>query len=323
MHARLRRDGTVPHCRGRLRQIFDHAFNQIFTTTVRTATITAVVALTGASIVCADDDKIRTAPVDTEHLFGFVEGADIGGKGETEFVIDSSLRAGRSAGTFADTASELELKYTAFENFRISGAATLAWYDIARVPGIADVHHAAIQSLFVDARYRVLDRAQAPFGLTLSVSPHWGFVDETSGVRTQHFGAEIEMLADRELVPDRVAGAVNLLFANDRARLRAFDGIEHESLLGAGGALTAQILPGLWLGGEARYLRDYSGATLNIFSGQAVYGGPTVYMRLGPRAFVSAALAFQVWGSAAAAPGALDLVNFERIQAKLRVGFAF
>jgi hypothetical protein len=120
-----------------------------------------------------------------------------------------------------------------------------------------------------------------------------------------------------------VAGAVNLLFANDRARLRAFDGIEHESLLGGGAALAAQIRPGLWLGGEARYLRDYSGATLNVFSGQAVYAGPTVYMRFGQKAFVSAALGFQVWGGAVAAPGALDLTNFERIQGKLRLGFEF
>jgi hypothetical protein len=192
---------------------------------------------------------------------------------------------------------------------------------------MADTRHAAIQALFSNARFRVLDRAQAPFGLTLSVSPHWGLVDETSGVRTQHFGAEVQMLADRELVPGRVAGAVNLLFANDRARLRVSDGIEHESLLGAGAALAAQIRPGLWLGGEARYLRDYSGAALNVFSGQAVYAGPTVYMRLGGSAFVSAALAFQVRGGAVAAPsgasGALDLTNFERIQGKLRLGFEF
>jgi hypothetical protein len=148
-------------------------------------------------------------------------------------------------------------------------------------------------------------------------------VDETSGVPTNHFGGEIQLLADRELVRGQLAGAVNLLFANDRARLRAFDGIEHESLLGAGAALSAQILPGLWLGVEARYLRDYSGAALNVFSGQAVYFGPTVYVRLGQKAFMSAAWDLQVWGGAIAAPGALDLANFERRQAKFRFGLEF
>jgi hypothetical protein len=193
-----------------------------------------------------------TDPLDTEHLFGFVEGADIGGKGEKEFVIDSALRAGRGTGSFAAAASGLEFKYTAFQNLRISGAATLAYYDVAGVTGIEDARRAAIQSLSFDARFRVLDRTQAPFGLTLSMSPHWGLVDETSGVRTDHFGTEIQLLADRELKPDQLVGGVNLLFANDRARLLASDGIEHESNLGAGAALAAQIMPGVWLGAEAR-----------------------------------------------------------------------
>jgi hypothetical protein len=90
-----------------------------------------------------------------------------------------------------------------------------------------------------------------------------------------------------------------------------------------GAALAAQVMPGLWLGGEARYLRDYGGAALNVFSGQAVYVGPTLYARLGRKAFVSAAWDIQIWGGAITAPGALDLANFERHQAKLRFGFEF
>jgi hypothetical protein len=82
-------------------------------------------------------------------------------------------------------------------------------------------------------------------------------------------------------------------------------------------------MPGLWLGGEARYLRDYSGAALNVFSGQALYTGPTVYARLAANAFVSVAWNFQIWGRATTAPGALDLANFERHQVKLRFGLEF
>jgi hypothetical protein len=314
MLAHLRDYGVLPPRRNMLRCIFNATVE---------AAIAVVILVIGTLFVRADDAKTRTNELDTEHLFGFVEGADIGSKGETEFVIDSSLRASKSAGSFAATASELELKYTAFENLRISAAATLAWYDIAGVTGIADARRAAIQSFSSDARFRVLDRAQAPFGLTVSVSPHRGLVDETSGVRIDHSGAEIQMLADRELVPDHVVGAVNLLFANDRARLLASEGVEHESLLGAGAALAARILPGLWLGSEVRYLRDYTGAVLNAFSGQAVYAGPTVYMRFGRNAFISAAWEFQVRGHAVAAPGGFDLTNFERMQGKLRLGFEF
>ena len=314
MLAHLWLDGAFP--RGGRR------FRPVFLLVIGTVVVTAIVAI-AISPVRADDIKTQTGQVDTEHLFGFIEGADIGGKGERELVLDSTLRAGKSTGSFADTASVLEFKYTAFQNFRISAAATLAYYDIAGIAGINDARRAAIQALSFDARFRVLDRAQAPFGLTLSVAPHWGLVDETSGVRTDHFGTEVQLLADRELKPDRLVGAVNLLFANDRARLLASDGVEHESLLGAGAALATQIVRGVWLGGEVRYLRDYSGAALNAFSGQALYIGPTFYAQLGDKAFMSAAWNVQVSGGAATMPGALDLTNFERNQVKVRFGFEF
>jgi hypothetical protein len=283
---------------------------------------TAAIVIATSSIR-ADSSETKTAPVDTEHLFGFIEGADIGGQGDGEFVTDSTLRAVRSAGVFANTASALELNYTAFQNFRISAGATLAYYDISGIAGMGDTRHTAMQSLFLDARLRLLDRDLAPFGLTISAAPHWGFVDETSGVPASHYGTEIHLLADRELHPDRLVGAINLLFANDRTRLVAFDGLQHESLVGAGAALATQIMPGLWLGGETRYLRDYSGSALDVFTGQALYIGPTVYARLGRNAFASVAWNFQIWGGATAAPGALDLTNFERHQVKLRFGFEF
>jgi hypothetical protein len=93
--------------------------------------------------------------------------------------------------------------------------------------------------------------------------------------------------------------------------------------VGAGAALAAQIMPGVWLGGEMRYLRDYSGSMLNVFAGQALYVGPTVYARLSRSAFVSAAWNSQIWGGTTGAPGALDLANFERHQVKLRFGLEF
>jgi hypothetical protein len=290
---------------------------------IETAAMGMAGIVIAASAMRADSSETRTAPVDTEHLFGFIEGADIGGQGEGEFVVDSSLRAGRSTGSFADTASEIELKYTALQNFRISAGATLAYYDISGIAGMGDTQHTAMQSLFFDARLRLLDRDFAPFGLTISAAPHWGFVDETSGVPSSHYGTEIQLLADRELQPDRLVGAINLIFANDRTRLVAFDGLQRESLVGAGAALATQIMPGLWLGGETRYLRDYSGSALDVFTGQALYIGPTVYARLGANAFASVAWNFQIWGGATAAPGALDLTNFERHQVKLRFGFEF
>jgi hypothetical protein len=159
----LRRDGAFPHSG----QEFRPGFNSALETA---AAVTAVIGI-AISPMRANDIDARTDQVDTEHVFGFNEGADIGRKGERELVVGSTLRAGRGTDAFADIASQFEFEYPAFQNLRISAAATLGYYDIDGVVGIEDARRAAIQPLSVDARFRMLD--------------------------TDHFGAEIQTLALR------------------------------------------------------------------------------------------------------------------------------
>jgi hypothetical protein len=265
----------------------------------------------------------KNVGVDTEDMFGFVEGSDIGTAGERELESDAIIRAGRSTGSFADAAAEFQYKYTVFDYFRISAATTFAYYKIAGVTDMDDRHAAAVQSLSFDARFRLLDRDRSPFGLTLSVEPHWGFADETSGGRINHFGWEGVLMIDRELVPNRLFGALNLHFDTDRTEAGPGGGVEQQPTLGIGMALADQVIPGVWVGGETRYFRSYAGAALETFTGQAFYIGPTVYAKLGEKAWLSAAFSVQAWGGAASTPGALDLINFERYQAKLRFGYMF
>jgi hypothetical protein len=279
--------------------------------------------LAAATPVRPDAAAHEAEEVDTEDVFGFVKGAYIGRAGKQETEIDVTSRSGKGTGTYGNAAAQVEYKYTALDNFRIAGVATFAYYDIAGVTGLNDLGQATVQSLSFDARFRLLDRDKAPFGLTLSVQPHWGFADETSGVPLNHFGWEALLLADRELVPKRVVGGMNLLFDTDRTRLLPDHAIEQAPTAGIGAALATQALPGLWLGGELRYLRGYQGAVLEASSGQALYAGPTLYTRIGKQGWMSAAFNGQVWGRTVAVPGALDLVNFERYQVKLRAGFEF
>jgi hypothetical protein len=264
----------------------------------------------------------KNVEVDTEDLFGFVEGSDIGDKGELELESDAIIRAGRSTGSFADTAAQFRYKYTLLQNFRITAAATFAYYDIVGVTDMDDRRRAAVQSLSFDARFRLLDRDRSPFGLTVSIDPHWGFADEATGGRISHFGWEGELLMDRELLPNRLFGALNLHYDTDRTVARD-GGVEQQPTLGIGMALAYQVMPAVWMGGEMRYFRSYAGAGLEIFTGRALYVGPTVYVRLGEKAELSAAFSFQAWGGAVSIPGALDLTNFERYQAKLRFGYFF
>ena len=61
----------------------------------------------------------RWQEVDTEHIFGFTEGSDIGGKGEKEFENTTIGHFGRP-GSFSVFTNEAAFRYGLVEHFRAS-----------------------------------------------------------------------------------------------------------------------------------------------------------------------------------------------------------
>jgi len=237
--------------------------------------VLAVLVATSSAHGAAGKRADKTGEVDTEHMFGFTEGSDIGEAGEKELETDSTGRFGKLGGSYNTVATALEAKYSFSDRFRLSAVATVAYYDITGVNAIDDRRQAALQSVSFDARFRLLDREHAPFGLTLSVEPHRGFADEMSAEPADQYGAEFRVLADRELIPGRLFAAFNVSYEPEQTRLRASGETLRESMLGIGAALAMQVMPNVFIGAEARNLLHYDGLGLNGFAGQAFYIGPT------------------------------------------------
>src|SRR5215510_13084321 len=205
----------------------------------------------------------KTGEVDTEHMFGFTEGSDVGEAGEKELEVDSTGRFGRLGGSYNNVATALEAKYSFSERFRLSVDATIAYYDISGVSGLDDRRRGALQSVSFDARYRLLDRERAPFGLTLSVEPHWGFADEVSGAPADQQRAEFRLLADRELIPGRLFAALNVIYEPEQTRLRGSGETLRDSTLGVSAALAMRVTRNVFIGAEARSVRQYEGLGLD------------------------------------------------------------
>src|SRR6478736_1161909 len=98
---------------------------------------------------------------------------------------------------------------------------------------------------------------------------------------------------------------------------------EQEATIGAALGVMARLRPGVFLGGEARYLRKYEGIGLEGLAGQALFIGPTAYFQLTDRSRLTASWSAQVWGRPVGSNVGLDLVNFERHQARLIFGVNF
>ena len=278
----------------------------------------AILCLSGLLPTC-----VYAEGIDTEHLFGFMIGTDVGNVGEREFQSQTTGRFAKDGGKYRAVGQEFELEFVPVKNFRIEVGSAFAGHDIRAVPDLEDRRQLIWQGVSVDLRYRFLDRDSAPFGLTFAAESQLSRLDDISGAAVRNFETEFRLAFDRELIPNYAVAALNLIYQPEWTRVLATGAAEQESTIGAALGAMWRIRPNISVGGEARYLRRYEGIGLEEFSGQAFFVGPTAYFQLSPRSRLTAAWSVQAWGRPAGSRAALDLVNFERHQARLVFGVNF
>lgn len=261
--------------------------------------------------------------IDTEHIFGFLIGTDVGSVGEREFQSQTTGRFSKTEGNYRAINQELELEFVPVDNFRIEVGSSFAAYDINGVAGFEDRRQLDWQGVSLDLRYKLLDRNAAPFGLTFALETHADRIDDMTAAPARKYSTGLTLALDRELIPNRVVAAFNLFYEPEWTHFLGMGTAEQESTAGGAVAVMAQIRPGFLIGGEVRYLRKYDGMGLDEFAGQALFAGPTAYLQLSERSRLTVAWSAQVWGRPAGSTAALDLVNFERHQARLVFGVNF
>jgi len=259
--------------------------------------------------------------IDTQFIFGFTAGADVGELGEKELEHQTAAQWSKRDGRSARLADQLRFETSPLPNFRFEIGVPVTYYNFAGVTGLGDRNQGNCNGIATEFRYRLFDRDRAPFALTVVAEPHWSRSDETSGERVDNYGGELSVVVDKELARDRVFAAVNFVYDPEVTRSRWQ--WQRDSTLAVATSMTMQVSPGAFVGAEARYLQKYQGLGLDASAGQAFFIGPTTYVRLSKAFAVSAAWSVQVAGHATGIPGPLDLTNFTRHQALLRIEYNF
>jgi hypothetical protein len=266
---------------------------------------------------------VRAETIETEHLFGFTIGSDVGEVGERELEGSVTGRFSKRTGTYDTGSGTTSMEFVPMPNLRTEFTAMVNSYDILGVSGFADQRYTAFGGFSADIRYRLLDRASAPFGFAIGAEPHWGRADDVTGEPASQYGVDFVAAADWEVIPNRVVAAFNLLYQPEATRVKLTGIWSQDSTAGVSFAMMAQVHSGIFVGGEARYLRQYDGFGLDSVAGQGLFFGPTVYFKLSERAWMTIAWSAQIAGHATAVAGSFDLVNFERQQARLLFGINF
>jgi hypothetical protein len=278
--------------------------------------------LFAVAALVATPKGVRAGEIETEHLFGFTIGADVNELGEREFESEVTDRIGKQAGFYSALSQTYEAKITPVDNFLVGVATALSHFGISVVPDLMDQQQTTLQGLSFEVRYKLIDKERGPFSMTIIAQPRWDRLDDIGGDAINGYGGRLTVVFDKELVANRIFGAVNVLYDIEASHLIAADTWQHDSRIGLSAALTGQVRPALFVGGEVRYLRAYSGLGLDTFAGQAIFVGPTMYYQLTKKSALSAAWDFQVSGRTALG-GSLDLTHFERQHALVRFNYMF
>jgi hypothetical protein len=261
-----------------------------------------------ALLSAAQAHEAARGDVDTEHIFGFTEGSDIGAKGEKELESTFTGRFGKP-GHFAAIENDTAFRYGVSDAFRASFGITSTYHRIGGVPDLDDRNAFNFGGVSGEFRWRLLERGTSPIGLTLSFSPQWRRVDEISGAPVQSLTLPVALLADMALIPDKLFAAFNVIFSPSVTRA---DGAwEQENQLEISAALSLAIGPSVFIGAEVRHLtRNDEG----FLSGHALFVGPSLFAKVSETFSLKAAWSAQIPDESTRA---LDLVRFERHQVRV------
>lgn len=288
------------------------------------ALVLAVVLAWAPCLAAADDDQPPSAgepdnpfyALDTKNLFGFLEGADVGEKGDRSLEFETTGSFGEAEGLYRSIEQEFIFEPTLTDSLGMEFGAHALGQDVQRVPGLPDFAGVNFMGASVEFRYVVIHRtAEAPIQVTLTAEPEWNAIAE-AGQSAADFSTTFRAVADVISSDRRLYGAVNLAYAPDGARLPG-QPLQDTSILSASAALSWRFTPPLMFGAEAGYDRAYGGLVPREFDGQAVYLGPTFHYQVNEKIDFSAAFLVQ------APAGRLDFDQFPRELAKLRLEVQF
>ena len=284
----------------------------------------ALAIVCAPSFAAADDDDARKAEppnssfyaLDTKNLFGFLEGADVGEKGDRSLEFETTGSFGRDQGVYNSVEQEFIFENALTDSFGLELGAHVLGQDMRRVPDLPDFVGVNFMGVSAEFRYVVWHRTKdVPIQITLTAQPEYNSIAE-AGQQANDFSTAFQAVADVISSDRRLYGAVNLVYAPDGSRLpgRLW---QDTALLSASAALSYRLTPPLMFGAEADYDRAYGGLVPRGFEGQAFYLGPTFHYQINEKIDLSAAFLAQT------PVGRVDFDEFPRQLAKLRLEVDF
>ncbi|MCX7338966.1 MAG: hypothetical protein NT037_00330 [Hyphomicrobiales bacterium] len=176
----------------------------------------------------------------------------------------------------------------------------------------------------VEFKYKVLGRDVHGVGATLDLDLS-GNGNRFSGLlgagNDSAFNVAARLFLDRELVKDKLYGAINLEHISTYSSRTGV--LVDGSQFNIRAAVSAKVLPNFFVGAEAWYSRTYLGAGYRTYLGDGFFIGPNALWAINDKWTLNAAYQVQVAGKLRLAPGNLNLAHYNQHYARIKLGYAF
>lgn len=260
----------------------------------------------------------KALPVDA---FGFATGSDVADLGAWGAGLDNVYVAGGRGGKSYAYTGTLQVSTSFFPCLEVGPYifGTAAGF---KPYGGLNTTASAIGG-GVEMKYKLLGRATHGIGLTAAVSPNFASVDPAFGGNFTQFGNSFRLLADTEIVKDKLYGALNIeLFQSAPMNtLASFN----TSTFAVRGALSYAATDSIYVGAEASWQVAKFGLWQNgNFIAAAAYVGPTFLWAINDKWTLNGTWATQIAGTDKSGPGRKLGTNFFPVnQARLKLAYTF
>jgi Putative MetA-pathway of phenol degradation len=288
----------------------------------------ALVAVLGsiAGARADDDGALASADpfyrLDTKNLFGALEGADVGDIGDRSIELENTPSLFKPSGRYVFDEQEAIYEMTLTPRLGVEFGAHFLGQSIHGAPGVSNYSGVDFSGLSNEWRY-VLTPRSGPWSVqtTFTVEPQWARVFE-GGARGQDYSLPFLFVLDAQPIARRLYAALNLSYDPEIQRL---DGAAwtQASALTASAALSWRFTPAAMIGLEADAYNQFDGLAAQSWRGSAFFLGPTFHYQITEKVDLSGAWTQQLLGCARGERGPLDLADFTRSEAKLRLEMEF
>lgn len=258
-------------------------------------------------------------------VFGFNSGSDVNDLGQFSLSGTYSGSFGTRGGPLASHNLNVQATYSPWRCVEID---PFAFAGVTNSKTFGAKANGSTAGGGVEMKYKLLGRDTHGIGLTFDAvfqgAATNGAYYTLIGPSRSAYDGIFSVFVDKELVAGKLYGALNASYDwNYQDQGSPGRGYARTSMARIGGALSYQLAEGFFVGAEASHFRRYDNLAFGRLLGQATFLGPNFYWAFAKNWALSGAWNMQVAGQTARMSGDLDLTNFSRHIAKLKLNHDF